>query len=202
MENQDFEEIKYRKINIYEASDILKEKEEFDKRKNLVERILKDNNIEYAFEMEDYVGQGVSVKSIYRSYCLNLIIKEQDLRIVEDLLYKDYEHEYIVIDEEENNDEMECNPIQDNEIEKESIESKDGVVNPGESFKENLNSLDSTHKMIAYFCMGIYVFFIMFELILIIDSGLHWGLLLAILIETFLIKKVLKGIFERNKTSE
>lgn len=181
------EDIKIQKIEIYSSKDYVDDQEIFDERKNEVENILKENNIEYALEITEKEAEGSTSKFPKTLYTLNLVIKQDDANKVKSLLDDLYKYDYKFIFDEEPSEEPE-EPVQEVYSTKEET---------NRSLKEKLKDLDVIGKCILGFLTIIYAFLIIFEIVLINDSGLHKGIIIAMIIETFLYYKAMKVVINR-----
>ncbi len=182
-------EEKYRKIELFKTYNFAKDHKEINKLQNSIEKVLKENNIEYILEV---IEEKKSFAKILRTvYTLRLVIRSIDLEntkyflnTVENLNYNVLEEEKILQDTE--NDNYEENPIKNEEDENTSFDKLD--KNSMEYAK-----LQVSRIFLIFLCASI----IFFEIVLMIYSIMNTGeykdatiILIIILIEIPFIKNV------------
>lgn len=185
------EEIKYQKIKLYTSLSYIEDKSIFDERIKEVENILKKENIEYVLEITDEIFPGSSAKSPKILYTLNLLTKFYDKYIVEKLLndYYNYEYEVVEIEEEDT--------ISKQGYEEDVIQNSNFINEPGISIKEKIRNLDVIGKVLVLFVSWLYILLIIFEISLILEAGIQTGIIIAVLIETYIYLKSLNGIINK-----
>lgn len=188
-------EEKYRKIELFKSYDFAKDHEEINKLQNNIEKILKENNIEYLLEVIE--EKKFLAKTLRTVYTLRLVIRSIDLEnakyclnTIENLNYNVLEDEEILKDTENNN--YEENPIK----------NEDGDT----SFdKLDKNSMEYAKLQVSrIFLIFLWASIIFLEIVLIIYSIINTGeykdatiILIIILVEIPFIKKCWKELTKR-----
>ena len=188
--------VEYQKIKLYSSKNYSENQDFFNIRKDSIEKIVKENNIEYALEIEEKYGPGDAPKSPKKIYTLNLVIKKEDLIVVENLLDELYQFEYEIIEPEivEVQEEVISNEEDTNG---EAIKKSNTINESKITFKEKLENLDSLGKFCIGFAILIYAFLIIFEVALIAEAGVSMGIIIAMLIETYIFFKAVKGVINK-----
>lgn len=186
---EDMEEIIYQKIKLHSSTEYAYNKNFFDERINAVEKIVKENNIDYALEVVESTVKGVSSKDYKTLYTLNLVIRKSDLLDVQDLLDESYEYTYEIL-EEKNLEENEDAIIFDENNENDAIENKDNIF-------EKIKQGSKMEKILAGFLTILFLFILVFEIILIIETGYILEILIFVFIEIFVYSKMINGVINK-----
>lgn len=189
-------EEKYRKIELFKTYNFAKDYEEINKLQNNIEKILKENNIEYALEVIE--EKKSFAKTLRTLYTLRLVIRSIDLEntkyflnTIENLNYNVLKEEEILQDAESNN--YEENPIKNEEDENTSFNKLD--KNSVEYAK-----LQVSRIFLIFICASIIGFEILLMVYSIMDTGEYKDatiILIIILIEIPFIKKCWKVLTKR-----
>lgn len=177
------------KIKLYSSTDYIGEQEIFDEMKNEIEKLLVENNIEYALEITDEEAGNSSSKFPKTLYTLNLVIKQTDLNKVISILNDSYKYDYELIRDIE---------VEEQEEQQEQEEPKESVENK-RTIKEKFQSMNFIGKCLIGFATVIYLFLIIFEIALIAEAGTQKGIIIAMLIETFIYLKAVGTILNREE---
>lgn len=183
-------EEKYRKIDLFKTYNFAKDHEEINKLQNSIEKILKENNIEYILEV---IEEKKSFAKILRTlYTLRLVIRSIDLENAKYCLNTIENLNYNVLKDTENNN-YEENPIKNEEDENTSFDKLD---------KNSIEyaMLQVSRIFLIFLCTSI----IGFEILLMIYSIMNTGeykdatiILIIILIEIPFIKKCWRVLTKR-----
>ena len=184
------EEIEYQKIKLHSSTEYAYNKNFFDDRINAIEKIAKENNIEYALEVVESTVKGISTKDYKTLYTLNLVIKKSDLLNVDDLLNREYEYAYEIvvekIDEEENEDVIKTEYNNEEEV----IENRDNIF-------EKIRQASKIEKFLAGFLTILFLSILVFEIILIIETGYFWEIIIIMLIGIFAYLKMINDVINK-----
>ena len=193
-------EIIYQKINLYSSTDYAQNKKFFDERKNLIEKILIENKLDYALEViESYVTESSS-RGLKKLYTLNLVIRKEDLNNVQVLLDTFYNYTYQITEEEciEQEDyEFEEEPIITDDMDDDIIKTNKSIFERKREFEDKIKQSSKLEKFIIIFFTLIFSFFVVFEIILIIETEYVWGILIIIVIEIIIYLKTLNDIVNK-----
>lgn len=183
------EEIEYQKIKLHSSTEYAYNKNFFNDRINAIEKIVKENNIEYALEVVESTVKGISTKDYKTLYTLNLVIKKSDLLSVDDLLNREYEYTYEIVVEkidEENEDAIKT----EDDNEEEVIENRDNIF-------EKIRQASKIEKFLAGFLTILFLSILVFEIILIIETGYFWEIIIIMLIGIFAYLKMISDVINK-----
>ncbi len=183
------EEIEYQKIKLHSSTEYAYNKNFFDERINAIEKIVKENNIEYALEVVESRVKGVSSKDYKTLYTLNLVIKKMDLLSVEDLLNKEYKYTYEIVEEKELEENEDAMQIDDDENES-AIENKDNIF-------EKIRQASKIEKLLIGFLTILFLFILIFEIILILETEYLYEIVIIILVEIFIYSKMINEVINK-----
>lgn len=183
------EEIEYQKIKLHSSTEYAYNKNFFDERINAIEKIVKENNIEYALEVVESSVKGVSSKDYKTLYTLNLVIKKMDLLSVEDLLNKEYKYTYEIVEEKELEENEDAMQIDDAENES-AIENKDNIF-------EKIRQASKIEKLLIGFLTVLFLFILIFEIILILETEYLYEIVIIILVEIFIYSKMINEVINK-----
>ena len=183
------EEIEYQKIKLHSSTEYAYNKNFFDERINAIEKIVKENNIEYALEVVESSVKGVSSKDYKTLYTLNLVIKKMDLLSVEDLLNKEYKYTYEIVEEKELEENEDAMQIDDDENES-AIENKDNIF-------EKIRQASKIEKLLIGFLTVLFLFILIFEIILILETEYLYEIVIIILVEIFIYSKMINEVINK-----
>lgn len=178
------EENIYRKIQLCRTYNLVEDNDKFQEIKDRVENVLKENAMEYVFEI--FENKNVSSGKIRKTlYSLNLIIKNEKLDVVKELLDRMEGIEYTVIEEKE--------------IITESIE-EEPIKNVISDHTERDNKVGIFSRIFfTFICVSIIIFEVAMFIYVIFEeeyTSSIW-LLLIIIIEIPIIKKVWASLEKR-----
>lgn len=139
---------------------------------------MKENNIDYAIEILESEPILSSKRVIKTIYTLNLIYKKEDLEKVKEILDISFGFPYEVLEE--------------NNIKKEKLDNKI-KTNKSKSKKK----LDFKAKLALSFIIFIFGMIFAFEIVLIMESGIQTPIFIIMIIEFFVLIKIVKIILNR-----
>lgn len=168
----------YKKIKLISTVELANNKDKVDERKEKVEQLMKENNIDYAIEILESEPILSSKRVIKTIYTLNLIIKKEDLEKVKEILDISFGFPYEVLEE--------------NNIKKEKLDNKI-KTNKSKSKKK----LDFKAKLALAFIIFIFCMIFAFEIVLIMESGIQTPIFIIMIIEFFVLIKIVKIILNR-----
>lgn len=184
------EEIEYQKIKLHSSTEYAYNKNFFDERIDAIEKIVKENNIEYALEVVESRVKGVSSKDYKTLYTLNLVIKRLDLLSVEDLLNKEYKYTYEIVEEKELEENEDAIQIDDDDENESAIENKDNIF-------EKIRQASKIEKLLIGFLTVLFLFILIFEIVLILETEYLYEIVIIILVEIYIYSKMINEVINK-----
>ena len=149
--------------------------------------------------IESYVTESSS-RGLKKLYTLNLVIRKEDLNNVQVLLDTFYNYTYQITEEEciEQEDyEFEEEPIITDDMDDDIIKTNKSIFERKREFEDKIKQSSKLEKFIIIFFTLIFSFFVVFEIILIIETEYVWGILIIIVIEIIIYLKTLNDIVNK-----
>ena len=192
----------YQKIAVYETPELAGKEAEFEEIKNGVEKIVKDLGIDYALELQEHNYATGGKRMSENCYVLVLIIRPVDTQRVVDVLSQlDGSYMCVLIDDEEEQEEKEIDPISSTDEEQDNEFGEDT-----RTLSEKYNDLTPGGTFAVVFFAGILISLYALEIILMVynlhDFNVILWMVILMLCELYIYCKTVSNLLNRKKDDQ